>query len=776
MSSDILFKLEKIAYPTGSISSSGQNLSLLTSDESSYTPPVDLSGSVQALQPIVVPTHNNILKNRKNILRIMRLVEQRHNSLLILLCSEKATKKDARYLAERFPDLNWVAIDGPFPYSYGTQKLKTTYSPLSHGKSRDIAQKRNFALQLARHMHWESIFFLDDDVSISNQQLDKAFTLLKSPKVSVVGFNARFFPDHSVAMHAHKWLRNSLDSFIGTGAIAVKINTPFLSFFPHIYNEDFWNAEINSRLAYLHGLQNDLGPTTLFHPLRKYQTQRALTHATERILSRKGGVGLTGKDLAQWVKAWCQDIDYWNKLPTPSHPCKDIPEVLASLGCENEFESSTDIERLLRRPTPAMTPKPTSIKTIPARYEGAITAPRTHSELEGLHLTQTIQTYFSQNNLRMEKVVASANMLRFDRPTHWISDIKPRLTVSMVINYGESLAQVRSSVQKIIKWSQVCGPTQLLIWVYSDSSRSASHLNGFRNQIVTQIMHDVAGTHVQLRSGLITQKRQAIVGVINAMLDDISFAYWKQHIPAQHPIFIVNSCNKVLRTGTFHQFMQEEPQLPQLLLGPSLKKLALKAPPGHDTAVYEDQTSLQAARSRLISPPSSKILPIAASIAARRMVYHMKKAGLTWVQLDDMAFNIIFHDPAGEESIEHIKTAMCIPVNYAEDLPGDKQKRTDAITRLIAKAKPGCSFLIIVHGDTAASWKEIDSYRKELMKLVTTHAKKNAILLSAAHRPTSTESAQLLKRRNLLLTEYAHWLQNHERPINLRWIAANRLY
>ncbi len=88
-------------------------------------------------------------------------------------------------------------------------------------------------------MKWESIFFLDDDVAITSFQLDKAYNLLQTRDVSIVGFNARHFPDNSVAMHIHRWLHDSIDSFLGTGAMAVKTNSPFVSFFPHIYNEDW---------------------------------------------------------------------------------------------------------------------------------------------------------------------------------------------------------------------------------------------------------------------------------------------------------------------------------------------------------------------------------------------------------------------------------------------------------------------------------------------------------------------------------------------------------
>lgn len=77
-------------------------------------------------------------------------------------------------------------------------------------------------------MGWEAVFFLDDDVVLTRNRLYKAMDLLYQGNVDIVGFSARFFPDHSVAAHA-QWLANGpIDTFIGSGTMAVRTSGPIL--------------------------------------------------------------------------------------------------------------------------------------------------------------------------------------------------------------------------------------------------------------------------------------------------------------------------------------------------------------------------------------------------------------------------------------------------------------------------------------------------------------------------------------------------------------------
>lgn len=169
----------------------------------------------------------------------MRLTLECKSSLVLFLCSGGAHKEDIAALARKYNELNWIAIDGPYPYDHFHQDFETTYSSLAYTSERDVSQKRNLGLQIARLMNWEAVFFLDDDIAITPAYIYKAMDLLYNGNASVAGFSARNFPDNSVVVQADLLTTRQIDTFIGTGALAVRVDTDILSFFPHIYNEDW---------------------------------------------------------------------------------------------------------------------------------------------------------------------------------------------------------------------------------------------------------------------------------------------------------------------------------------------------------------------------------------------------------------------------------------------------------------------------------------------------------------------------------------------------------
>lgn len=825
MNADIFSKLEKAPYPAAIITPHGENLRVFTKNETAFVPPVRTPALIPSHTfPICVPTTRHILKNRKNFRRIMQLADS-ENTLLIFLCSGLAKKDHIEILAHDFPNLQWMAIDGPFHDSSGTPPFTTSISPLSYGG--DLAQKRNFTLHLAKLMNWKSVFLLDDDILITNRQIKKTRTLLAEKNVSIVGFNARSFPDNSVAVHVHRWIRGSMDSFLGGGVLAIKMDTPFLSFFPRIYNEDwifmliykligegdivwadtvqqrpynpykvtsraineeagdivgeslaklmhvlcdsdkhyktprqiatvlrtyanenFWDTEINNRLDYLYKLSEGLHKKRLrFY--RSYQAKRAIRHSIRRILGTNGHPPITGKQLADWVDAWCHDIEQWNITLNQSTPCKTLTEALHTLSIPSENVAiGTNIEALDRHETPIAPAKHSPKQYI---YEGYTVRPRSLTILENLWLAKAVEEYLADKDLSIKKIASSANMLRFDRPTHWVTDIKPDFTVSIMVAYGEPVAQIHRSVLNIISWSKNTGPFQLLLWVYDDSGRSSSKsLELYRNRLTAQLVHDIRGTHVQLRSGIIA-KTSNIQDVISQSLDDISFAYWKQKIKAKHPIYVINSQNELLRLGTFCQFMHHEQLLPRRSLKYHIRKHTATRVDSPGITQESDAVSLRVSRESLTQAPQRR----ASMKATKTMLHHMHKAQLTWISIDDLAYSIIYHHSTGEDSLEHPKKIVCIPVEYGTTPIRD-------FTSIFSRHHgSNIAYFIVIHGTTDHSWEALDSYHDEVLSRLTA-IYPHAIIFSTSYRLSPGEGKKYFKRRITALARYARWLQNHD--------------
>jgi hypothetical protein len=101
----------------------------------------------------------------------------------------------------------------------------------------DTSFKRNLALLIARLAHWKHVVFLDDDIDVPRtQDLLDAACLLHG--FDVVGLTIGGYPDNSVVCHAHRETGGFQDIFVGAGALAV--NGDYDSFFPEIYNEDWF--------------------------------------------------------------------------------------------------------------------------------------------------------------------------------------------------------------------------------------------------------------------------------------------------------------------------------------------------------------------------------------------------------------------------------------------------------------------------------------------------------------------------------------------------------
>ncbi|WIY02129.1 hypothetical protein QRX60_50465 [Amycolatopsis mongoliensis] len=158
---------------------------------------------------------------------------------LLLLCSMRANASSAALAAKR-EGVRVTAIDlDELPKQvvpeFATDNL------LRLGRFRrpvDTSLKRNLGLLLASLAGWKRILFLDDDITLPNpSDLAAAAGLLSG--YPVVGLANAGMPDNSVVCHALRDVGAAQDVFIGGGALAVG-ESAFSSFFPNIYNEDWF--------------------------------------------------------------------------------------------------------------------------------------------------------------------------------------------------------------------------------------------------------------------------------------------------------------------------------------------------------------------------------------------------------------------------------------------------------------------------------------------------------------------------------------------------------
>jgi hypothetical protein len=111
----------------------------------------------------------------------------------------------------------------------------------------DTSLKRNLGLALSRMVGWGHVLFLDDDIRVE-QPDDIRHAAALADTYAAVGLANNGFPDNSVVCHAYRKVGGSQDSFIGGGALVVP-GSRTLSFFPNIYNEDWFFLLDDDRLS-----------------------------------------------------------------------------------------------------------------------------------------------------------------------------------------------------------------------------------------------------------------------------------------------------------------------------------------------------------------------------------------------------------------------------------------------------------------------------------------------------------------------------------------------
>jgi hypothetical protein len=164
-----------------------------------------------------------------------------HGAHLLLMCSLLADASSAALTAKQ-AGVRVTAIDiapGLLPAGLVPEFATDKFLRLSRFQRLvDTSFKRNLGLLIAVMAGWERILFLDDDIVLPRlEDLGAAAGLLDEH--SVVGLANAGMPDNSVVCHALRDIGVAQDTFIGGGALAVS-ERAFGSFFPNIYNEDWF--------------------------------------------------------------------------------------------------------------------------------------------------------------------------------------------------------------------------------------------------------------------------------------------------------------------------------------------------------------------------------------------------------------------------------------------------------------------------------------------------------------------------------------------------------
>lgn len=829
-------------YPSGLFSEVGQHLQALTTNGRLHTTPVRVPSRTPIIECIVVPTVRSVNKNRKNIERILRLADNHGAKLVLFLCSGKAKRTDVAKIAANFDQLSWLAIDGPF-LTDPLIEFKTSQSFIAYGAERDLAQKRNFALLLARLMGWKNLFLLDDDLAIADYDLAKTADLLQADTLAV-GFSARDFPDLSTVVHAGKWARLHVDCFVGGGALAIKTDSPKLPFFPHIYNEDwlfllpyclldgavtwagtvkqqrynpfrdperaiweepgdllaeglvrlatkiksdpthphdfdsilktinkltdklFWEREINDRILFFGSIRDYVG-LKRFMPGRAKSIYKSLAVSLATLHGQNGFKGMSASTLAQWTQAWVRDIKSWHRLLANLPTCYSIEEAMGYLEISNAYIAS-GVKQQSSQPFYAKS----SMTHMPVELEGMPIIPRTPQRLKGLRTTRLIEQFHHNKGLTMKEVIKSAAKLRFDRPVKRGGQ-RPDLTIGMLVANGESYAKISQSIGECIKWLNDYTNIQIILWVYDLPEAKRSHkLSTYRDGLVAHIIPEILNTNIRLRSVPLVAQTGNIDHLIDDMLAGTAMAYWLENIEGDRRIYVVNSHNELLRQGTLWDFVQHQHDIPTRTLEECLKQHRFSTAEVVEDRLIKDDEALAESRSGLVRR-SNKWKELFGYSSTGSLIRSMHKFRLSWVELDDIAYELTFHDGPITSWRQLPPTAYCMPIQFDHKITANHaaKKIVQFLAPRIAKKNNFECMIAIYSSQKNQQWEQMLAFRAELMDIVLELCdRKDIIFASLVCHPERAGTLDRTKSITEAATRYIHWMLNHKQKVSIKFI------
>jgi hypothetical protein len=160
--------------------------------------------------------------------------------LLVVLCSKQAKVEHVAGRISKTPAARSLVIKIPDTWGHlgiPTRTSDAAFKEANANRDSDLSAKRNLGLLLARLRGWNKIVFVDDDVTRTGNIAALAGQL---DEHQVAGMVVRQFPDNSVVCHARRLAGLAQDVFVTGAVLGVHCNSLPLSFFPNIYNEDWF--------------------------------------------------------------------------------------------------------------------------------------------------------------------------------------------------------------------------------------------------------------------------------------------------------------------------------------------------------------------------------------------------------------------------------------------------------------------------------------------------------------------------------------------------------
>jgi hypothetical protein len=161
---------------------------------------------------------------------------------LVVLCSRQTRVEQVAKRVARTPGAKCLIIsitDGWTHSRFPSRTSDLEFDAAKAGRQSDLSLKRNLGLVLARLHGWNKIAFVDDDITLSRtDSIARLAGQLEAHQAA--GMLVEKYPDNSVVCHARRLAGMFQGVFLTGAVLGVHCNSLPLSFFPDIYNEDWF--------------------------------------------------------------------------------------------------------------------------------------------------------------------------------------------------------------------------------------------------------------------------------------------------------------------------------------------------------------------------------------------------------------------------------------------------------------------------------------------------------------------------------------------------------
>jgi hypothetical protein len=163
-------------------------------------------------------------------------------AFLVVLCSRQTKVEDVAKRVARTPGACSLIVQIPDGWNhteFPTRSSADKFQDACANRSSDLSSKRNIGLLMARLLGWTKVVFVDDDItSLPMDNLARMAAKLDNHQVA--GLRVLRHPDNSVVCHARRLANLAQDVFLTGAVLGVHCGDLPLSFFPDIYNEDWF--------------------------------------------------------------------------------------------------------------------------------------------------------------------------------------------------------------------------------------------------------------------------------------------------------------------------------------------------------------------------------------------------------------------------------------------------------------------------------------------------------------------------------------------------------